>query len=69
MGNRFALVSVGLLIVIQIFFTYAWPVQLLFGTAALDAWAWLRILAFAALVFVLVEGEKAVHRSMERGPS
>ncbi|MDY0168620.1 MAG: cation-transporting P-type ATPase [Thermoguttaceae bacterium] len=69
LGNRFALVSVGLLIVIQIFFTYAWPVQLLFGTAALDAWAWLRILAFAALVFVLVEGEKAVHRSMERGPS
>ncbi len=64
LGNRFALVSVGLLLVIQMLFTYAWPLQLLFGTAPLGLGAWLRIVAFAGLVFLLVEAEKAVHRRL-----
>ena len=64
-GNRFALVSVSLLLVIQMLFTYAWPIQELFGTTALDGWAWLRIVIFAVLVFLLVEAEKAVHRRLE----
>ncbi len=65
LGNRFALMSVGLLVGMQMLFTYAWPLQLLFGTAALNGWAWLRILAFAAVVFFLVEAEKVIHRRME----
>jgi magnesium-transporting ATPase (P-type) len=58
-GSRPVLIAVGVLIVLQGLFTYAPPLQFLFGTTALGMEDWGRILAFGVLLFVLVELEKA----------
>jgi magnesium-transporting ATPase (P-type) len=63
-GNRAVLYAVGTLIAFQMLFTY-WPVaQRLFGTAAIDADAWLRILLCAAAIFLIVEFEKWLRRRL-----
>ncbi len=57
-GNRFVLIAIGVLIIFQLGFTYLAPIQLLFGTTAIDFAIWLRILLVASSVFLLVELEK-----------
>ncbi|MGV8892362.1 MAG: cation-transporting P-type ATPase [Burkholderiaceae bacterium] len=57
-GNRTALVAVGLLLVFQGLFTYLPAMQHLFGTAGLEAAAWVRIVAFGMAVLLIVELEK-----------
>jgi len=60
--NRVALwASVGLL-VLQLAFTYAPPMQALFRTVALDAVTWGFIVALSLTKFLLVEAEKWVLR-------
>ncbi len=61
-GNRYVLIAIGVLIVIQMLFTYSAVMQRLFGTAAIDLAAWARIATFGALLFVMVEIEKYVIR-------
>jgi len=61
-GNRYALYAIGLLIVIQLGFTYLHPMQILFATTAVSIDAWLRIISVASSVLVLVEIEKWVLR-------
>ncbi|HEU5283023.1 MAG TPA: cation-transporting P-type ATPase [Burkholderiales bacterium] len=61
-GNRWVLVASAVLIALQLGFTYAAPMQTLFGTASLDARAWGLIAAFAVAVFFVVELEKAIWR-------
>jgi magnesium-transporting ATPase (P-type) len=65
-GNRFALLAAASVVLLQLLFTYAWPMQALFATAAVDAAAWGRILLVAAAVFVLVELEKTLVRRQSR---
>jgi magnesium-transporting ATPase (P-type) len=60
--NRLALLAAGLLVPLQLAFTYLPVMQRLFGTAALDLDAWLRVLAFGALLFLAIEGEKGLQR-------
>ncbi|MFP5350656.1 MAG: cation-transporting P-type ATPase [Gammaproteobacteria bacterium] len=57
-GNRYALIAIGLLLVFQLLFTYAPPMQRLFGTADLDVLAWARVAAVGIAVFLCVELEK-----------
>ena len=59
LGNRYALLAVAVLAALQALFTYAPPLQDLFGTTALPAAAWLPIAGFGVAVFALVELEKA----------
>jgi magnesium-transporting ATPase (P-type) len=61
-----AVVSVVLL---QALFTYAPPFQRLFGTVALDAAVWWRILLFGTLLFGVVEIEKMLFRHRGKRPS
>jgi len=61
-GNRYVLYAIGLLIVIQLGFTYLQPMQILFATTAISIDAWLRIISVASSVLVLVEIEKWVLR-------
>jgi magnesium-transporting ATPase (P-type) len=61
-GNRYAVLAVAALIPLQLAFTYVPVMQALFGTAAIDAEGWGRVLAFGAALFLLVEAEKAVLR-------
>ncbi len=63
LGSRPVLLAIAVLIVLQGLFTYAPPLQALFGTAGLGWQAWWRILAFGVTVFVLVELEKALFRA------
>ena len=57
-GNRYVLLAAGLLILLQLAFTYLGPMQYLFGTAPIDMEAWGRILLVALSVVVIVELEK-----------
>jgi magnesium-transporting ATPase (P-type) len=65
-GNRYVLISIGILIIFQLGFTYLAPMQSLFGTTAIDFHMWLRILLVASSVLFLVELEKYVVRRMKR---
>ncbi|MDY6941943.1 MAG: cation-transporting P-type ATPase [Pseudomonadota bacterium] len=70
-GNRYVLYAIGLLVLIQLAFTYLSPMQALFHTTAIGLDAWLRILAITVSVLILVESEKFILRRFEnaRKPS
>ncbi|MFB6260436.1 MAG: cation transporting ATPase C-terminal domain-containing protein, partial [Thiohalorhabdaceae bacterium] len=68
LGNRYALYAIAAVGALQILFTYTPVLQNLFGTAALDAMAWVRILAVAFSVFLLVEAEKAMFQRFRPPP-
>jgi magnesium-transporting ATPase (P-type) len=65
-GSRPALVTIAAVSVLQATFTYAAPFQRMFGTAAIDAESWGRILLFGILLFAAVESEKALLRYRAR---
>jgi magnesium-transporting ATPase (P-type) len=62
LGNRYVPGAVGLMLLLQLAFTYLPVMQRLFGTAAIDVAAWARIGTFGAVVFALVELEKLLLR-------
>jgi magnesium-transporting ATPase (P-type) len=68
LGSRPVLIAIALVLVFQLLFTYAPFMQALFGTAALDGGAWLRIVAVASTVFLAVEVEKGLRRRAGRRP-
>ncbi|MFN7087045.1 MAG: cation-transporting P-type ATPase [Burkholderiales bacterium] len=63
-GNRHVLIAIAVLVPMQLLFSYAGLMQGWFGTADIDAAAWLRIVASAALLFVAVEIEKILLRRL-----
>lgn len=64
-GNVYALIAIGILIIFQLLFTYLGPMQVLFGTIDIDINAWVRIVLVASSVFFLVELEKYIFRSLK----
>ncbi|UJP06032.1 MAG: HAD-IC family P-type ATPase [Nitrosomonas sp.] len=58
LGNRYILFAIALLLALQLLFTYWSVMQQLFGTVALDAAAWGRIVAVGLLLFLFIELEK-----------
>jgi len=63
-GNPYVLLSIGVLVVIQLAFTYVPFMQSLFGVVALNGTAWGLIIGFGVLLFVAVEMEKWVIRKL-----
>ena len=63
-GNRYVLLSIAVLVVIQAGFTYLPFMQKMFGVVALDAAAWGLIAGFGVLLFVAVELEKLAIRML-----
>jgi magnesium-transporting ATPase (P-type) len=61
-GNAVAVWTAVITLVLQMLFTYAPPLQALFGTAPLDGSAWLLIVGLASAKFLIVEAEKGVLR-------
>jgi magnesium-transporting ATPase (P-type) len=61
-GNRAVLVAVGLLIVFQAGFTYLPFMQTALGTEGLRPESWIPVLLVGLLLYLVVEGEKAVGR-------
>ena len=68
-GSRAVLLAIALVLVLQVLFTYAAPMQLLFESAALAWTEWLWMALAALLVFALVELEKAWQRGALSGPA
>jgi magnesium-transporting ATPase (P-type) len=66
-GNRYVLLSIAVLAVIQLAFTYVPFMQKMFGVVALDAAAWALIAAFGVLLFFAIELEKLAIRLLFRG--
>lgn len=64
--NRAVPAAIVLLVLLQLTFTYAPPLQHVFHTAPMPPRLWLIALVFGALVFLIVEAEKAVHRAIHR---
>ena len=63
LGNRYLPLGIGAVVILQLIFTYAAPLQAMFGNEAipLKVWPWLLLggLAF----FLVVEAEKLIIRS------
>ena len=57
-GNPYVLIAIAVLILFQLAFTYLTPMQMLFGTTAIDLNMWLRIILVSSSVLFLVEIEK-----------
>ncbi len=62
--NKYVFISIGVLILLQIFFTYTPFMNNLFGTTALAIRTWLYPLVAGIIVFILVEIEKTIIRRM-----
>ncbi|WP_408004317.1 cation-transporting P-type ATPase [Zestomonas carbonaria] len=62
LGNRYVLISLGCCAVLQLLYTYAPPLQKLFGSVGLSAEEWLRVFAAGLLLFFVAEFEKWVVR-------
>ena len=61
-GSRPVWISIGLMLALQLAFTYAPPMQRLFGTAAVGWTEWVWMTAAGLAIFLAVEAEKAVTR-------
>ncbi|HKJ83747.1 MAG TPA: HAD-IC family P-type ATPase [Mariprofundaceae bacterium] len=57
-GNRYVLLAIFLVVLLQLLFTYVPFMNYLFGTGPIGVGAWLQVVAVSASVFVLVEFEK-----------
>ncbi len=66
-SNRWAWLSVSLLVVMQMIFTYLPAAQAVFGTTDLPLQYWWLVIGFGLLIFALVEIEKAVTRQLNLG--
>jgi magnesium-transporting ATPase (P-type) len=60
--NPWAFAGVTVMVVLQMLFTYLPQANVLFQSAPLDWLDWAKILAFALLVYFLVELEKSIRR-------
>jgi magnesium-transporting ATPase (P-type) len=61
-GNPYLPLGIGAVIVLQILFTYAPPLQALFHTEAVPLSSWPPLLIAGVLFFLVVEAEKAILR-------
>jgi magnesium-transporting ATPase (P-type) len=69
LGSRAVGVAIVLVLVFQLLFTYAPPLQVLFRTRPLDAAMWGEVVAIASIVFFLVEIEKWAIRRFRARPA
>jgi len=63
MGNKYLPLGIGAVVILQLLFTYAPPLQAMFGNEAIPLWVWPWLLGGGLLFFTLVEAEKLVIRS------
>jgi calcium-translocating P-type ATPase len=71
LGNRYLPLGIGAVVILQLLFTYAPPLQAVFDTEAVPFWIWPRLVLGGFVFFLLVEAEKKVLRmvrSSRRAP-
>ncbi len=62
-GNKYLPMGIGAVIVLQLLFTYAPPLQAVFGNEAIPLHVWPVLIAGGAVFFLIVELEKFIIRS------
>ena len=67
-GNRSLWISAGALIVLQLVFTYAPFMNAWFGSTPIGLHSWVLTAGIAVVVFLVIEGAKAVLRRGRRSP-
>lgn len=68
LGNPKVLLAIAVCLLLQLLFTYAPPLQRVFGSIGLTAAEWLRVLLAGVLLFSVAELEKAVIRRFRLHP-
>jgi magnesium-transporting ATPase (P-type) len=63
LGNKYLPLGIGAVIILQILFTYAPPLQLLFDNEAIPLRVWPRLFLGGLIFFLVVEAEKMIIRS------
>jgi len=63
LGNKYLPLGIGAVVILQLLFTYAPPLQNLFQIEAMPLWIWPRLLLGGLLLFLVVEAEKFIIRS------
>jgi magnesium-transporting ATPase (P-type) len=63
MGNAYLPLGIIAVVILQLIFTYAPPVQAMFGNESIPLWVWPWLLAGGLLFFLVVEAEKLLIRS------
>jgi magnesium-transporting ATPase (P-type) len=65
LGNRYLPLGIGAVVILQLIFTYAPPLQAMFGNEAIPLWVWPWLFAGGLVFFLIVEAEKLIIRSSE----
>jgi magnesium-transporting ATPase (P-type) len=65
-SNWWVILGIGLIVAVQLLFTYASVMNRLFHSAPIDADSWSRILAVAVVAFAAVELEKWIRFGRDR---
>src|SRR6516164_3856444 len=63
LGNNYLPLGIGAVVILQLLFTYAPPLQALFGNEAIPLYVWPWLFLGGAVFFLVVEAEKMVIRS------
>jgi hypothetical protein len=63
LGNRYLPLGIGAVVILQLIFTYAPPLQAMFGNEAVPLRVWPWLLAAGLAFFLVVEAEKLIIRS------
>jgi magnesium-transporting ATPase (P-type) len=69
LGNTYLALGIGAVVILQLLFTYAPPLQTLFETEAIPLWVWPRLICGGFLFFLVVEVEKLIIRWMRSSGS
>jgi len=63
LGNKYLPLGIGAVVLLQLLFTYAPPLQRLFDTEAIPLWVWPWLFLGGLVFFLVVEAEKFIIRS------
>ena len=64
-GNKYLPLGIGAVVVLQLLFTYAPPLQRLFDNEAIPLRVWPWLFAGGMVFFLVVEAEKLIIRSVD----
>ena len=67
LGNKYLPMGIGAVIILQLLFTYAPPLQVLFETEGVPLWVWPWLLLGGLVFFLVVETEKLIIRTRRSG--
>jgi len=63
LGNKYLPLGIGAVVILQLLFTYAPPLQRLFDNEAIPLWVWPWLFLAGLVFFLVVEAEKLIIRS------